>query len=271
MAKIALLLFCVVGVYLELSASTSIECDYGTDDWNIVENAYYCYVNNNLSITTRESATITSISGPHQSGKTNSDVVGFYANTKTFIYFPRGLETFFKNIKIIQIHNCNLTEVHQEDLKPFSKLIEIYLEYNELEVLEEGLFDFNLDLEFIHFGDNKIVHIEPNVFDHLSKLSYLYLLSNSCIDKKVRNSTSEVKNFIQAVKSQCNNSEFSLLKSQLESLETDSKTFNSLEFSEKFAAFEKTFNSSKFANFRPLNYKKHDLRRKSLASAFDLC
>ncbi|CAG9810640.1 unnamed protein product [Chironomus riparius] len=255
MAKIALLLFCVVGVYLELSASTSIECKYGTGDWSIVKNAYYCYVNNNPSITTRESATITSISGTHQSGKTNSDVVGFYVYSKTINYFPRCLETFFKNIKAIQIDNCNLKEVHQEDLKPFPNLVELYLRFNELEVLEEGLFDFNPDLEYIYIWNNKIVHIAPNVFDHLSKLSYLYLLSNSCIDKEAKNSTSEVKNVIQAAKSQCINSEFSSLKSQLESLEKDSKTLNSLEFSEKLAAFEKTFNSSKFSNFRPLNYK----------------
>ncbi|KAL7012111.1 hypothetical protein ACKWTF_014639 [Chironomus riparius] len=255
MAKIALLLFCVVGVYLELSASTSIECSYKTHNWNIVKNAYFCSINNNPSITTRESATITSISGTHLSGKTNSDVGGFNVISRTINYFPNGLETFFKNIKAIQIHNCNLMEVHQEDLKPFSKLVQLHLSFNKLEVLEEGLFDFNPDLEFINFWENKIVNIAPNVFDHLSKLSYLYLLSNSCIDKKAENSISEVKNVIQAAKSQCINSEFSSLKSQLESLEKDSKTLNSQELSEKLAAFEKTFNSSKFSNFRPLNYK----------------
>ncbi|CAG9810614.1 unnamed protein product [Chironomus riparius] len=266
MAKIALLLFCIVGVYLELSASTSIECEYGTENWKILKNVYFCYVNNNPSITTRESAAITSISGTHQSGKTNSDVGGFAVYSKTINYFPRGLETFFKNIKAIQIDNCNLKEVHQEDLKPFPKLIELHLTSNKLEVLEEDLFDFNPDLEFIHFWDNKIVHIEPNVFDHLSKLSYLYLLYNSCIDKKAKNSTSEVKNVIQAAKSQCINSEFSSLKTQLESLEKDSKTLNSQKFSEKLAAFEKSFNSSKFANFRPLNYKFEALKNPTINS-----
>ncbi|KAL7012093.1 hypothetical protein ACKWTF_014625 [Chironomus riparius] len=204
MAKIALLLFCIIGVNLELSASTSIECSYKTHNWSIVKNAYFCSINNNLSITTRESATITSISGTHQSGKTNSDVDGFAVYSKTINYFPRGLETFFKNIKIIDISHCNLTEIHQEDLKLFPKLVEIYLHYNPLEVLEEGLFDFNPDLEFIYIWNNKIVHIATNVFDHLSKLRYLYLQEKTCIDKIAENSISEVKNVIQAVKSQCN-------------------------------------------------------------------
>ncbi|KAL7012044.1 hypothetical protein ACKWTF_014595 [Chironomus riparius] len=204
MTKIVLLLFCVIGVNLELSASTSIECSYKTRDWNIVQNVYHCSVNKNPSITTQESAAITSISGTHQSGKTNSDVGGFYAYSRTINYFPRGLETFYDNIKIIQIYDCNLKEVHQEDLKPFPNLVELYLLFNDLEVLEEGLFDFNPDLHYIGLNYNKIVYIGLNVFDHLTKLRDLSLHSNLCISKKAKNSISEVKNVIQAVKSQCN-------------------------------------------------------------------
>lgn len=121
-------------------------------------------------------------------------------------YFPRGFETFFGNIKAIFIRNSNLKEIHQGDLKSFSKLVEIYLHENSLEVLEEGLFDFNLNLEFVSFENNEIAHIGPNVFDHLNKLRYLYFDSNSCINKFAYNSISEVKNVIQIVKSQCTNS-----------------------------------------------------------------
>ncbi|CAG9810596.1 unnamed protein product [Chironomus riparius] len=204
MTKIVLLLFCVIGVNLDLSASTSIECSYKTRDWNIVQNVYHCPVNKNPRITTRESAAITSISGTHQNGMTNSDVGGFYAYSRTINYFPRGLETFFKTIKIIQIYDCNLKEVHQEDLKPFPNLVELYLRFNDLEVLEEGLFDFNPDLHYIGLNYNKIVYIGPNVFDHLTKLRDLSLHSNLCISKEAKNSISEVKNVIQAIKSQCN-------------------------------------------------------------------
>jgi len=239
----------------------SIECSYSTTYWITLKNFYYCSVNIDPSITTQESANITSISGNHLNGKTNSDVSGIYANSKTINYFPRGLETFFMNIKAIEIINCKLKEIHQDDLKPFPKLVEIWLYINSLEVLEEGLFDYNPDLEYIHFRNNKIVHIEPKIFDHLSKLSTLILSSNSCVSKNVENSTSEVKNLIQNVKSQCINSEFSSLKEKLENLEKDSKTLNSEEFGEKLATFEKTFNASKFAKFRPLNYKFEALKK----------
>ena len=249
------LLFCVVGIYLELSASTSIECRYGTYTSDIVKNPYYCEVNNNPSITTRESATITSISGTHANGKTNSDVDGFYVIFKTFNYFPRGLDTFFKNIKVIDIGDANLKEVHQEDLKQFPKLVELHLHFNSLEVLEDGLFDFNPNLELIYLNRNKIVHIEPKIFNHLSKLRFLELRSNPCINKYAYESKSEVKNVIQAAKSQCINSEFSSLRSQLDNLKSES---NSQQFSEKLLALEKTLNASKFVNF--LQNKLQDLK-----------
>jgi len=253
----------IVGVYLKLSASESIECHYDNDwhtGWRYVKNVYYCYVDNILEITTKESATITSVSGNHQSGKTNSDVEVLYLEFRTTYYFPRSLETFFENLKMIRVQINKLKEIHQEDLKPFPKLVELDLYFNSLEVLEEGLFDFNPDLYLIDFRSNKIIHIEPKVFDHLSKLNTLLLSSNTCVSKTAEKSTSKVKNLIQTVKKQCINSEFSSLKEKLENLEKDSKTLNSEEFSGKLATFEETFNASKFAKFRPLNYKFESLK-----------
>ena len=46
--------------------------------------------------------------------------------------------------------------------------------------------------------------------------------------------------------------ETTYFREKLENLEKDSKTLN---FNLKLATFEETFNTSKFAKFRPLNYK----------------
>ena len=140
-------------------------------------------------------------------------------------------------------------------MKPFPNLVEIYLHSNLIEVLEEGLFDFNPDLQWIELSYNKIVHIEPKIFDHLSKLEYLFLHRNTCLKTNIEYSISEYKNITNSAESQCMNFEFFSLKKKLESLEKDSKSLNSEDFGEKLATFEETFNASKFANFRPLNYK----------------
>jgi len=249
------LIICVVAVYFKASESTSIQCNYNTRDWHVVKNSYHCSIDNDPGITTRESAQITSVSDNHKSAKTNADVDAFHVDSKTFYYFPRGLETFFKNILVIDISTSKMKEIHQEDLKPFNKLIQIFLYKNEIEVLEEGLFDFNPDLEFIDFNRNKMVHIEPNIFDHLSKLTYLYFGNNNCIDKHAENSRSETKNVIQALKSQCKNSEFSSLKGKLDNLVKDSDTLNSEMFRKNLLKFESILLSSKFSTFRPLSSK----------------
>ena len=114
--------------------------------WPVVGNIYYCFVDNNPNILTQESAQIREIRGSHGSSKTNDDVLGFYAVSKTIQYFPQGLEKFFKNLKVIFIGSCQLKEIHQADLKPFANLVIFYLNGNPIEVIEEGFFDFNPNL-----------------------------------------------------------------------------------------------------------------------------
>ncbi|XP_070508768.1 leucine-rich repeat-containing protein egg-6-like [Chironomus tepperi] len=203
MAKIVMFLICIVGLTVRFSTSTAIDCDYLTRDHTTLRNSYDCIVSKDPIIATQESAAVTSVTGSHQIGKSNSDVGGFTVDSKTINYFPRGLEFTFNNLKLIFIKNCNLKEVHQEDLKPFPKLVELHLHVNALEVLEEGLLDFNPQLEYISFFNNKLVHIESNIFNHLCKLKFLYLQSNTCIDKKAENSISGVKNVIKSAQSQC--------------------------------------------------------------------
>lgn len=248
-------MICVVGVYLKLSVSTSIECNYGTDISSIIQNLYFCVVTESPSIRTRESATVISISGIHQSGKTNFDVEGFYVESVTVRYFPRGLETFFKNIKAIQILATSLKEIYQADLKPFPQLVELNLYSNSLEVLEEGLFDYNPDLELINFDYNSIAHIEPKIFDHLNKLSTLILSSNSCVDKKAENSTSEVENLVQNLESKCKDDYFSSIKTKIEILEKESKTINSGIFANNLLALKEHLATSRFSDYRPISSK----------------
>ncbi|KAL7012114.1 hypothetical protein ACKWTF_014641 [Chironomus riparius] len=203
---------------------------------------------------------IACIFGVYLKSSTSTSITCSYDETTRNIvqdsyYCSLSLDIGITNIKAIKVDDCKLKEITQADLKPFPKLVEISISSNALEVLEEGLFEFNPDLEYIYFYTNKIIHIEPNIFEHLSKLRYLYLGSNYCISKSAKNSKSLVKKLIRLTEIQCINSDFSSLNSQLDALKNVSVTLNPEEFREKLLAFEKTFNSSKFANYRPLNYK----------------
>ena len=91
-------------------------------------------------------------------------MVSYIAESKIIHYFPNGIEKTFKSIAFIRIHSCELKEIHQSDLKPFPKLTELHLAHNEIEILEQGFFDFNPDLEMTYFDNNKITQISPNIF-----------------------------------------------------------------------------------------------------------
>jgi len=221
---------------------------------------YRCSVNNNLRILTKESAEINSISGTHEDSKSNDDVLGFLAYNKTIQSFPKGLDKFFKNLQLIYIQSCQLKEIHQIDLKFFPNLTYFYLAGNQIEVIEEGLFDFNPNLEVVGFYESKIIHIDPNVFNHLTKLSNFWFSYVRCVNKYIVDSKEKVQKALKIVKSKCSSSEFLSLVKKMKDLEINSKILNSEDFNKQLLTFEKRLNSSKFFKFRPLNYKFQNLK-----------
>jgi len=255
------LIFSLILAFDGSSTSTNIECSYNVGGrYVVLGNIYHCWVDNDLNITTEESAQISGVNGTHKNLRSNDDVLGFHASSTIMQLFPRGLEKFFKNLKMINIQDSQLKEIHQSDLKVFPNLVYFALGKNEIEVIEEGLFDFNPNLEFVGFEESKIIHIDPNVFDHLTKLSNFWFYSVPCVDQDIYDSSGDIQEIIQVVKSNCSNSEFLSLDNQIKNLEIESKTLNSEVFGAKLESFEKSFNNSKFSKFRPLNYKFQNLK-----------
>ncbi|KAL7011503.1 hypothetical protein ACKWTF_014291 [Chironomus riparius] len=191
---------------------------------------------------------------------TNDDVTGLDVRTKTMHFFPKGLYKFFKNLKLIHIIFCELKEIHQSDLMPFTNLMFLYISSNDVEVIEEGLFDFNPNLELIYFYESNVIHIDPNVFDNLNKLIRFYFAPIPCISRNIENSRENVLEAIKVVKTKCSNFEYIFLENQLKSLEMASNTLKSNHFNLQLDNLEKKFKNSKFSKFRPLNYKIENLR-----------
>ena len=100
---------------------------------------------------TPESAQISNIIGTHEGQKSNDVVDGFHANRQVMNYFPQGLDNFFPNLQSVAVMRCGLKEIHQTDLKPFPGLRSLNMYDNKLQVIEEGLMDFNPNLEVVGF------------------------------------------------------------------------------------------------------------------------
>ena len=181
----------------------------------MVGEIYYCWIQNNIQIWTPERAHIDEITGTHLDSKSNNDVNGIWVDNEMIHYFPQRLESFFLNLTFIYISNAGLKEVHQSDLKPFSKLMELHLDGNEIEIIDEDLFEFNRELQYISFVNNKIYHIHPDVFNNLFSLEYLRLEYNKCISRNADNNNEYVRELIDTLHDKCLSFEYKFLNEKV--------------------------------------------------------
>lgn len=161
-----------------------------------------CTVQSNLT-NTSENTTVTSVSGNHRFFKDNNNIFALWFLDKEMYFLPQGLTKFFRHIAGIVINRCKLKEIHQNDLAPFYKLRELYLIQNDIEVLEENLFQFNKRLELLWLDGNKIKKIDANIFDGLEKLQYLNFREKFCTLKKVLYDREGVEKIVEQMKKKC--------------------------------------------------------------------
>jgi hypothetical protein len=193
-------------VLLNEGNGSSFECVFSTySDYNFVGNLYFCKVKN-FPIVTESNFKLTHPTGSHSSGKSNSDVQGFYLHSSQFTvnYFPQGLDEYFSNLKSIRFSHVKIKEVHQSDLRPFAELIVLSFYVNQIEYIEKDLFKFNKKLKLVQFETNQLTYIDSNVFDQLN-LKYLYLGENKCMNMNAESQEGTLK-VIKEAKEKCSNS-----------------------------------------------------------------
>ena len=181
-----------------------MECDFGNYNDYAYGSTYACYVENNLNTDVKERLVL-SATGDHAEYMDDEVVNAIYIDDKNTKRFPTGIEKIFEFLAVIWIENGRLEQIKQDDLKAFPKLHSLYLGRNDISQLEDGLFDFNPQLTLISFVKSKLFVIGENVFDNLSKLNYLWLDGNVCINSTtyLDNSLEEVKKLIVEVKDKC--------------------------------------------------------------------
>jgi len=230
--------------------SASFECKFLNYDWGTIGIVYMCNVPNAVNITSLDAAQIDSISGTHLAGYNNDNVEAIDVYQQAQLnYFPRGLNNFFKNLKVINIFNSGLKEIHQSDLKDFPKLMNLFLPANNLEIIEENLFEFNPNLKWINLNSNKISHIDPTVFDNLTKLSRLYLGTNSCISMLAIDNSTVLQNVITTAQANCTNSDYSNLEQKVKYLEMESNDLDSDSLKKELDSLRNEIKNSKYPNF----------------------
>ncbi|KAL7013373.1 hypothetical protein ACKWTF_015359 [Chironomus riparius] len=261
--KIICVIFMISTLFLH-SNSTDVSCVYDTFSFGKTGHQYGCFVSNKLNIVHKQLTSVKVTSGSHKADRSNDDVFGFYAGNRNTQYFPKGLDKFFKNLNTISIYNGPLSELTQDDLRPYSKLENLYLYSNIIEVLEAGVFDNNKLLVTISLKNNRLVHVDENVFNNLNNLQFLFFELNPCLDKNIENNPFLIKAFIKLIYKNCTNSEFLDLTKSLKELEVVHKNIKLENLSTlklKVEKFEDSFGNSTFVSLTKIEEKLQNLQK----------
>lgn len=151
---------------------------------------------------------------PTENNEKNLKIEGFnYSEQpKKIHYFPRGLDEYFPSLKVIKIKFAGLKEIHQNDLKSFTELEVLNLYQNEIEIIEENLFKFNLKLRAISFEMNKIYYVEIQSLKMLENLKSLYI-GVVCINEGIKNKEkSEFDKLFMKIEHSCSNQNYKIIK-----------------------------------------------------------
>lgn len=242
-------------------------CNYKSSAFWAATTMYNCFVSNSLDIYQPEDAEITTVTGTHFSEKSSDSEVVFYSYNRNVHFFPKGLEKIYKNLNGIILYTEPINFIQQSDLKYYTKIIFLQLADTKIEILEDGLFDYNPLLKYLALNENKIFHIGLTVFDKLDNLVSLYLQKNVCINEKSENSKSGVADIIQSARRLCMSTEFFGLDEKFLKLEEEAKklSYKNLNiFKKKVQSLESQFIRSKFGNFTLLQEKLEKLKEAAI-------
>ncbi|CAG9810521.1 unnamed protein product [Chironomus riparius] len=252
--------------------SMDIQCNFDKKYTYHYSGAIYrCDVQTNLSITTYEEAKVDSMTGSHMSYTqqvwwgspynryyptthyyTNSVVYALDIRHKLVNFFPHGFENTFSSLQLILVRDSHLKVINKEDLKPFVNLYVLDLEGNDLQVLEDGLFEFNPSLIWVSFLYNQILHMDLNVFDKLGSLATLIFTSNKCLSPNIAQDSAAVKQILIEIKDSCQDPNYLRLNNTIKAVRKDLQTVklkNFKQFSDQLYNLEKDFKKSEWVTF----------------------
>jgi hypothetical protein len=168
----------------EAFAKLEIKCEFAPNTWPTFFKVYECKVTSEFSVTSPHQI-ISSISGSHETQKTNDDVTAFYVNNLPCEFFPIGLENFFTNIEVIVLSNTGMKSLTNADLQPFPKLKFFVATGHEIKSIQSDLFFGNKNLQVLGFNDGMLEYVGRNLLTHLKNLYSVDFNKNVCIDSFV--------------------------------------------------------------------------------------
>lgn len=178
----------------------SVSCKIYAMSLYCTYSSFYVYYTCDATIITGENDEIlTELYGLHRNGNSDNNVNRLWLMGQNLKFFPKNVENFFPNLKIIDLSLNSITSLTNSDLKPHQHLRRLILERNQITVLERNLFD-GMSLKYINLDYNNIEHADNDI--QLPMHSHLSFQNNTCIDK-IASTPMQIINFIFLLRDQC--------------------------------------------------------------------
>lgn len=146
-----------------------VKCVYLIKPWKGFPNPLYTCKISSASIRSDEDKEIKLDDSTHLTGMKHEDVKAVIFTKTVVEVFPRNLDKNFPHLIIINIENCGLKEIAQEDFKGLKNLEAIFLSNNQLTTLPTNLFEAMPKLKIINFFNNKLEFLSPQLLKPLLK------------------------------------------------------------------------------------------------------
>lgn len=178
----------VLCLFTEVLFSCSVEavqfeCSFQIlKPWITPGDRYTC---NATVINSGSSSFLESVTGNHQTEKSNDDVQFLRIYNQVMKFVPEGIADFFKNVDALQIMLSSLMSISANDLRQFPRLLHLDLSYNRLTSIDGDLFIYTPNLQYVEFDFNRIEHIGQDLVTNLNNLTYLRFDGNICISQVV--------------------------------------------------------------------------------------
>lgn len=170
-----LLLLCLTTPF----QTVTFDCAFHFFDVDIIKvNSYTCFA----SVTASESTSVENVTGDHTSGNSNDDVEYFRLVNHLAAVFPKGLEKFLPNLVYLRFSNSGMVSISAEDLRPFPKIIYLYVGANKFTSLDADLFSYNTRLQWINIDRCEIKTMGRGLLANLDELTFVDFQYNPCVD-----------------------------------------------------------------------------------------
>lgn len=112
----------------------------------------------------------------------NDDTKMLSIFSQTVHFLPSGLDDFFPGLEGLRIAHCGLKTLENANIEVFKSLKHLYLNDNDLEVLDGDLFEANVNIKVIDFTNNKLKTIGENLLQPLTELEVAHFQNNLCVN-----------------------------------------------------------------------------------------